>query len=89
VIVNRLRPSEEVDKSVEGRQLAANDLFSFNVTGEIHAFNIVDGDNTACSAASTTAQPSMGTYYHPDKHRQYFFIICNFLMIYGNAGERR
>jgi hypothetical protein len=66
VIVNRLRPAEEVDQPVEGCQLATNDLFSFNVTGEIHAFNIVDGDNATRSTTSTAAQPSMGTYYRPD-----------------------
>lgn len=63
VIVNRLRPAEKVDKSVKGSQLATNDFFAFNVTWKIHAFNIVDGDNAASSAASTTAQSSMGTYF--------------------------
>ncbi len=88
VIVNRLRPAEEVDQPVEGRQLAPNDLFSFNVTGEIHAFNIVDGNNAARSTTSTAAQPSMGTYYRADNIFFIIIIICNFPMIYGMRGKK-
>lgn len=61
VIVNGLRPSKEVNKSIEGGQLATKDLFAFNITREIHAFNIVDRDDTASSTSA--AQPPVGTCF--------------------------
>ena len=61
VIVDGLRPSEEVDEPVEGCQLTAKKLFALDVVGEIDPFYVVDRDNTSVSSAPSQSPVSTFT----------------------------
>ena len=56
MVVNRLRPAEQIDQSIESGQFAAQDSLPLDVRWEIAAFDVVNGNDTAARTARKTVR---------------------------------